>query len=168
MYVRSFTDQLDVGWQEFFKTTDRSVVESFCRNASIDFEWKGNNGLKIRHVCLAVAKHPKTEEMVWFNQLQHWHVGCLDRATRQSLLSLFPEQDLPRNCCYGDGSPIEDSVMEEISEVYRRTAVNFPWRQGDILMVDNMLVAHGRNPYVGPRKILVAMGDMISKEDIQP
>ena len=166
MYVRNFTNKLDVSWQDFFKTTDRSVVEDFCRNASIDFTWKENNGLRTRQVCLAVAKHPKTGEIVWFNQLQHWHLACLDRATRESLLSLFREQDLPRNCYYGDGSAIEDSVIEAIGEVYRQTAVSFPWQQGDILMVDNMLTAHARNAYVGPRKILVAMGEMISKEDI--
>jgi len=166
MYVRNFTDKLDVSWQDFFKTTDKSIVEEFCRNASIDFEWKGNDGLRTRHVCLAVAKHPKTDETVWFNQIQLWHPACLDQATRESLLSLLGEQDLPRNCYYGDGSVIEDSVIEEIGEVYRKTAVSFPWQQGDILMVDNMLVAHARNPYVGPRKITVTMGGMIRKEDL--
>jgi hypothetical protein len=29
-------------------------------------------------------------------------------------------------------------------------------------MLDNMLVAHSRNPFVGPRKIVVAMGEMFS------
>jgi alpha-ketoglutarate-dependent taurine dioxygenase len=53
-------------------------------------------------------------------------------------------------------------VIHHISDVYRDTAVAFPWRQGDILMTDNMLVAHGRNPYQGPRKIVVAMGEMMT------
>ena len=82
---------------------------------------------------------------------------------RESLLSLFGEQDLPRNCYYGDGSIIEDSTIDHISEVYRTAAVAFPWRMGDVLMVDNMLVAHARNPYRGSRKILVAMGEMTCK-----
>jgi alpha-ketoglutarate-dependent taurine dioxygenase len=166
MYVRNFTNKLDVSWQDFFKTADRSVVENSCRNASIDFEWKKDDTLQTRQVCPAVARHPKTSETVWFNQLQHWHLACLDQATRESLLSIFREQDLPRNCYYGDGSAIEDSVIEEIGDVYRKTAVSFPWQQGDILMVDNMLVAHARNPYVGTRKILVAMGEMVNKEVI--
>jgi len=166
MYVRNFTNQLDVSWQDFFRTADRSVVENSCRNASIDFEWKKDDTLQTRQVCPALARHPKTNELVWFNQLQHWHLACLDQATRKSLLSIFREQDLPRNCYYGDGSVIEDSVIEEIGDVYRKTAVSFPWQQGDILMVDNMLVAHARNPYVGARKILVAMGEMVNKEVI--
>jgi alpha-ketoglutarate-dependent taurine dioxygenase len=166
MYVRNFTRGLDVSWQEFFKTSDRSVVERFCKSASIDFEWKDNDGLRTRQICPAVTRHPKTREYVWFNQIQHWHLACLDPATRESLLSLFPERDLPRNCYYGDGSLIEESVIDEVNEVYRRAAVSFPWRPGDILMLDNMLTAHARNPYDGPRKIVVAMGQMIDSEDV--
>jgi alpha-ketoglutarate-dependent taurine dioxygenase len=162
MYVRNFTDDLDVRWQNFFKTSERSEVERYCRNAGIDFEWKGKNGLRIHHISPAVIKHPKTGLMLWFNQIQHWHLSCLDQETRNSLLSLFGPRDLPRSCYYGDGSPIEDSVIDHISEVYRKTAVEFPWRERDILMVDNMLVAHARNAYTGSRKIVVAMGEMMS------
>ncbi len=85
---------------------------------------------------------------------------------RESLLAMFREEDLPRNCYYGDGSPIENSVMQEVLEVYRHSAVNFPWQEGDILMLDNMLTAHGRNPFAGPRKIVVAMGEMINNKDV--
>jgi hypothetical protein len=166
--VRNFTEGLDVSWQDFFKTSDKSAVEHWCRSAGIEFEWTDADGLRIRQVCPAVAMHPKTGEKVWFNQLQHWHLACLDPPTRQSMLSLFPPEELPRNCYYGDGSVIEDSVMEHVGKVYRKTAVSFPWQHGDILMIDNMLVAHARNPYEGPRKIVVAMGEMVAKESLQP
>ena len=70
---------------------------------------------------------------------------------------MFREEDLPYNTYYGDGTPIEDSVVAEIREAYRQERLEFPWRAGDILMLDNMLVAHGRNPYSPPRRVLVAM-----------
>ena len=79
---------------------------------------------------------------------------------KNSMLSLFGEEDLPRNVYYGDGSSIADSVVEELCRVYWSLAVSFPWQVGDILLLDNMLTAHARNPYVGPRKIVVAMGEM--------
>lgn len=166
MYVRNFTDGIDVSWQEFFKTTDRSVVEERCRQASMDFEWK-DNGLRIRQVCQAVAKHPVTGETVFFNQIQLHHISCLEPETRENILSLFDEKDLPRNVYYSDGSVIEDSVVDEIRQVYERVAVRFAWREGDVLMVDNMLVAHARAPFVGSRKIVVAMGEMMSNEQVQ-
>ncbi|MEG5035145.1 amino acid adenylation domain-containing protein [Microcoleus sp. AT3-D2] len=166
MYVRNYTEGLDVSWQEFFRTNDKKEVEDYCRQADIDFEWREDNSLKTRKLRAAIAKHPKTGEWVFFNQLQLHHISCLDLDIRQSMLSVFGEQNLPRNVYYGDGSPIEDSVMEEVGAVYEKAKISFPWQQGDVLMLDNMLAAHGRNPYAGDRKILVAMGEMISSQNI--
>jgi len=166
MYVRNYTDNLDVSWQEFFHTTDKSVVEDYCRQACINFEWK-DNGLRTRQVRPAVTKHPKTDELVFFNQIQLHHISCLDPAVRESLLSLFGEENLPRHVYYGDRTPIEDSVIDEIQAVYREATISFPWRKGDVLMLDNMLTAHGRNPYVGSRKIVVAMGEMMTQKQME-
>jgi hypothetical protein len=75
------------------------------------------------------------------------------------LLSIFREEDLSRNAYYGDGSPIDTSVLDEIRGIYEDEAVIFPWREGDVLMLDNILAAHGRRPFVGARKILVGMAE---------
>jgi amino acid adenylation domain-containing protein len=166
MYVRNYTDGLDVSWKDFFQTEDKSVVEEYCRQAGMEFEWKAGNNLRTRKIRPAIAKHPKTGEMVFFNQLPLHHISCLDAATRASLLSVFGEENLPRNVYYGDGTPIEDSVMAQIQAVYAQAAVSFPWQAGDILMLDNMLAAHSRNPFIGSRKIVVAMGEMIPESGI--
>ena len=101
-------------------------------------------------------------------QAQHWHVSCLDTRTRRRLTGMFSDEELPRHCYYGDGTPIEDSVMSEILDVYARLEVCFPWRAGDVLLVDNVLAAHARNVYEGERKMLVAMGDMMSYTALRP
>jgi alpha-ketoglutarate-dependent taurine dioxygenase len=166
LYVRNFIDGLDVSWQQFFQTTQKKSVEDYCRRANIDFEWKGENHLTTRQRCQAVARHPVTGEMLFFNQVQLHHISCLDPDVRASMLSMFKADDLPRNVYYGDGTVIEDSVMAEISQVYKELAVRFPWQTGDVIMVDNMMVAHARDPFGGTRKILVAMAEMVSQEEI--
>jgi hypothetical protein len=97
---------------------------------------------------------------VLLTQALHWHPAALDPETRASLAELFSEEDFPRHCYYGDGSVIEDSVMRDLNEIYRQIEVAFTWQRGDILMVDNMLTAHARNPFKGERKLCVAMGEM--------
>ena len=160
MYMRNYGEGPGLNWQTVFRTADRAEVEEKCRLNQMEFEWKGDDGLRTRCVRPAAVLHPRTGEPSWFNQAQHWHVSCLDPAVRESLQSMLRDEDLPRNCYYGDGSPIEDSVMSAILDVYRGLEVRFPWQRGDILMLDNVLTAHARRPFAGERKLLVAMGEM--------
>jgi len=159
LYVRNYGDKVDLAWQNVFQTNSKSEVEDYCRNADIEFEWKGNDRLRTRQICQAITTHPKTSETVWFNQAHLFHISSLSSGVRQSLLSTFQEEDLPRNAYYGDGAPIEDSVLEGIRELYQQEAVTFPWQEGDILMLDNMLAAHGRLPFTGSRKVVVGMAE---------
>lgn len=160
MYVRHYTNGLDVSWQNFFRTDEKSTVENYCRYAKIDFEWYDDNSLITRQVRPALAVHPKTNEPVFFNQIQLHHIAYLDTEVRESLLSTFGDKKLPRNVYYGDGTPIEDSAIAEIHEVYQQSQTSFTWQKSDILMLDNMLTAHGRNPYTGDRKVVVAIAEM--------
>ena len=157
MYVRNYGEALDLSWQEVFQTNDRAEVEAYCRKTDIQFEWKDNDILRTSQVCQAVANHPHTGEPVWFNQAHLFHVSSLESQVRDSLLSLG-DGEPPRNAYYGDGTPIEESALEQIREVYAREAVVFRWQEQDILLLDNMLAAHGRRPFRGPRKIVVGMG----------
>jgi alpha-ketoglutarate-dependent taurine dioxygenase len=162
MYVRNYGEGVDLPWQEVFQTADRSAVEEYCRKARMTFEWKDKNRLRTRTVRPATVTHPKTGETIWFNHAHMFHMSNLQPGVREALLAEFREDELPRNAFYGDGSPIESSVLEEIRGVYDEVALRFDWRQGDILMLDNFLSSHGREPFVGPRKILVAMGELFT------
>ena len=166
MYVRNYRDELDLSWQNVFQTTSRAAVEEYCRKVGIEFEWMHGDRLRTRQLCQAVAAHPKTGEMVWFNQAHLFHISSLTSEIRETLISDFSEEDLPRNTYYGDGSAIETSVLDEIREVYQQEAVSFPWQEGDVLMLDNMLTAHGREPYVGSRTVVVGMAEPFSNKNI--
>lgn len=159
MYVRNFGEGAGLSWQTAFQTESRAEVEEYFRATGARFEWKGGDRLRVRHVCQGTAVHPSTGEALWFNQAHLFHVSSVAEEARESLLSMFSEEDLPSNAYYGDGTPIEPSALDEIRGAFREAEVVFPWRAGDILMLDNMLVAHGRRPYAGARRILVAMAD---------
>ena len=165
MYVRNFGDGFGLAWQTAFQTTDRTRVETYCRANDIEFQWKEDDRLRTSQVRPAIARHPRTGEMVWFNHATFFHVSTLEPQIRDGLLAQFEIEGLPNNTYYGDGSPIEPAVLDELRRAYQQEMVAFPWQQGDLLMLDNMLTSHSRKPFVGPRKILFAMGDTYSRED---
>jgi alpha-ketoglutarate-dependent taurine dioxygenase len=168
MYVRNYGSGLDLPWQEVFQTADRGEVEAFCRRSGIDLEWRGQDELRTRQACQATARHPETGEGLWFNQAHLFHPSSLEPELRRFLLEELGEQGLPRQAFYGDGSAIEAGVLDEIRAAYQRHQVTFPWHEGDVLMLDNMLVAHGRRPYEGARRVVVGMAESWPRQQSDP
>lgn len=162
MLIRNFGDGLGLSWQTVFQTTDKGVVDEHCRFNGIQTEWKDNDRLRTRTVRPAVRTHPTTGEPVWFNHATFFHVSTLDPTISAVLMRQFKEEDLPSTTCYGDGSSIEAETLAELREAYQSEMVTFPWQEGDLLLLDNMMVAHGRSPYKGPRAILVGMAQPFS------
>jgi alpha-ketoglutarate-dependent taurine dioxygenase len=159
-YVRNLSSAKGSGysWQDAFESDDPDEVERRCRATGAQFEWLGGGILRLRQVKPATARHPLTREEVWFNQADGFHPSALDPSTYAELMALCGSEGLFRlNAAYGDGTPIEASVLEEVRRVIREETMPHVWQTGDILMLDNMLAAHGRRPFRGPRRIAVAM-----------
>jgi alpha-ketoglutarate-dependent taurine dioxygenase len=159
LYVRNYGHGVDLPWQAVFQTEDRSQVEDFCRQEGMSFEWRGEERLVTRQKCQASALHPRSLDRIWFNQAHLFHVSALEQRVRDSLSARFGEEELPRNAYFGDGSPLDESELQEIRDAYERETVLFTWEAGDVVLVDNMLTAHGRAPFEGPRKVLVGMAE---------
>jgi alpha-ketoglutarate-dependent taurine dioxygenase len=159
-YVRNLPSGKGSGysWQDAFESEDPAEVEQCCAAMGAQFEWLGGGILRVRQVRPATARHPLTGEEVWFNQADGFHPSALDASTYAELLALCGSEDLFRlNVAYGDGTPIEAAALAEVRRVVREEATPHAWRAGDILMLDNMLAAHGRRPFRGSRRIAVAM-----------
>jgi alpha-ketoglutarate-dependent taurine dioxygenase len=166
MLVRNFGEGLSLPWQQSFHAETREEVEEYCRQARIECEWRSDERLRTRQVRPAIVRHPETNEEVWFNHVAFWHVSSLEAGVREAMQGMFAEDELPYNTYYGDGGRIEDKVVAEIRAAYQAETVEFLWERGDVLLLDNMLVAHGRREYAGARRVLAAMGDEVRLEVI--
>lgn len=96
-----------------------------------------------------------------------WHVSTLPAEVAEYLLTEYGPEGVPRSAFYGDGSPIEDETVELIGRLYEENAVSVPWQRGDVLIVDNFLATHAREPFHGDRRILVAMSDLYVNPDFR-
>jgi hypothetical protein len=130
-------------WQEAFETDDRRVVEKYCEEGNVSFEWQTDGGLILIETRPATTTHPLTGEEIWFNQADSFHSG----GDPKSRLDVW----------FGDGGEISDRSLVQIRAAMKSVTVLIKWNLGDVLVLDNLLTAHGRCPFSGPRKILLTM-----------
>ena|SRR3990167_650800 len=167
LYVRNLAGgPFGFTWQEVYQTQDKAEMERFCTESEIDFEWIDENKVRTKQLRPAVAKHPITGEILWLNHGTVLNVFAIEPKLQRILLKFFKEKDLPNNTYYGDGTSISKDVIEELRKAYDSATIAFRWELGDVLMLDNMLVAHGRKPFSGKRKVVVAMAKPVSWKDL--
>lgn len=152
-------------WQDVFASADRDQVEAYCRENAMDVEWGRDDSLTVTYVRPAIHVHPVTGQPVWFNHGLFFNPYSLTPEVREVLLESVGIEGLPYNTTYGDGQAVPHAVLQEIDRAYREHTRSFPWQPGDLLFVDNMLVAHGRRPFTGDRRVLVGMADPVPPQD---
>lgn len=168
LLIRNYTDDIGASWAESFGTDDRTAVENYCRGAAIEFAWLPDGGLRTRQRRSAVIRHPLTGRRCWFNQIAFLSEWTLDPEIREYLVDLYGADGLPFNTRYGNGDAIERETVDLVNRVYQAHTVREPWRDGDLLLVDNLRTAHSREPYEGQRDVLAALADAVHLADCSP
>ncbi|MDN3028243.1 TauD/TfdA family dioxygenase [Streptomyces sp. S.PB5] len=150
---------LGKSWQDTFETDDRDQVDVYLKEAGSDWSWRPDGSLRVSNVRPATLRHPVTGTEVWFNQSDQWHPAALGDETAKALAQIMPAEELPQSVCFADGRPIPDDYVIQVRDRGLDNAVNVDWQVGDLLLIDNVLVAHGRRSFTGKRRVLVAMTD---------
>ena len=83
---------------------------------------------------------------VFFNQLIAAYRGW-DGGSNES----------QKTISFGDGSEISDKTMSIVSDLADHLSFNLVWEKGDVALINNSLVLHGRKPYKGQRSVLASL-----------
>lgn len=158
-YLRNY-GKVGLSWEETFQTTSKTEVENYCSRHAIEWRWDQGGGLHTRQTLPAMRHHPVTGEAVWFNQAHLFHISNLG-SMGSHLLNTLGSDGVPRDALFGDGSEIPVSLLDDIRAIYENHAVLLKWRANDLVVLDNMLWAHGRRPFTGARRVIVAMTKMM-------
>jgi hypothetical protein len=111
--------------------------------------------------------YPLTGQRCWFNQMAFLNQWTIDREMREYLVDIYGEDGLPFTR-FGNGDPIGADVAQSINEVSEANTACERWQPGDLMLVDNVRTAHGREPFEGAREVLVAMADALHLTDCAP
>jgi alpha-ketoglutarate-dependent taurine dioxygenase len=168
LLTRNYTEDIGASVAEAFGTGDRAAVERYCHANAIEFEWQPDGGLRTRQHRSAVIRHPLTGQRCWFNQIAFLNERTIDPEIREYLVDVYGADGLPFNTFYGNGDPVGEEDVRVINEAYQAATVREPWQAGDLLLIDNLRMAHGRDSFQGTREVLAAMADPVHLATCSP
>jgi alpha-ketoglutarate-dependent taurine dioxygenase len=149
-------------WKFAFYTDTRDAVEATCASKGMQVIWNGDGSLTVRNTFAAFTRHPVTGELLYRNSA-HVDPGAgfsasLPDERRQRVEAMLARQELRTGYYFGDGSPISPSESAQLRALFDKLELSWTWRPGDIMLLDNLLTAHGRNPFEGEfRDVQVAL-----------
>ncbi|MGW5118001.1 TauD/TfdA family dioxygenase [Streptomyces noursei] len=168
LLTRNYSEHISLDWRTAFATDQRADVEEYCADNLVSCAWDDDGALRTRQLRPGIIHHPETGEDVWFNHMAFWNSWSLDEEIREALQDEFGADGLPFETGLGDGKPLTRADVDAINAAYEGATLRRTWEPGDILLVDNVLATHGRDPFRGDRRIVVAMGEPVALADCRP
>ncbi|HXZ84402.1 MAG TPA: TauD/TfdA family dioxygenase [Myxococcota bacterium] len=162
------TATLERTWPAMFGSSERAEVERLAAAQGIRCDWLADGSLSITGQCPALRPHPRSGERVWFNQAHVFHLklfryleneGVKDaREQAREYAQRHAAAPLePYACWFGDGGEISEADMAAVRKALDAETRRFDWQPGDLLLLDNFRVAHGREAFRGSRRVLAAL-----------
>ncbi len=135
------------GWKSAFGTEDHAEAEHICKQLKLSLEWLSDGGMKTSCKLPAFGFDNISGKKTWFNHIVNFR-----------LYNFNEEQVGPKRVAYvGNGESFPVDFMDSLQEVIEAEAVNIPWQKGDVMLIDNGLAMHARQPFKPPRSIMAAL-----------
>ena len=145
-------DELDSGqgrsWQKTLGADTKAAAEKKIRDLGYSCEWIEKDCLAVKTRVFQAIKTLTDGNKSFFNQVLAASLGWKNKSS----LGLPP-------VAFGNGDWIREESIGRMSDAARSLTLVRKWSAGDILMVDNHRVMHGRRPFSGskPREVLVSL-----------
>merc|ERR1712087_58056 len=151
-----------VPWQTMYESSDPAEVDSVCRDMKVKTKWNEDGSLTTYRSASAVRNHPVSDVEVWFNHSHLFHPTDLPVSTQKALNRVHSTYEkYPKYCLFDDGTEIPSQYLNEIRKVQKECSMSWDWQAGDLLLLDNYLMCHGRSSFDSKsqpkRRVLASM-----------
>ena len=134
-------------WRSTFLTDSREEAEQKMQDMGMEWKWLDNDELyTVTRALPAIRTDERSGRKTFFNSVVAAYTGWVDSRN-----------DPTKAVRCGDDTPVDGDVLLQTAQAMKEECVAFKWQKGDILLIDNALVMHSRNPFSGRRSILASI-----------
>lgn len=130
-YIRTYPAS---AWQKIYQTDDLSLVESICNENDMQLKVHQDSSITTEYVTSAIQESRCGNYKVFINNI----LPVVEQESKGSNASIVR---------FEDDSKIPDDILKEIKTVTDKLTHSVAWQKGDILMVNNTRLLHGRNSF---------------------
>jgi len=134
-------------WRSTLDVATAEDAETKLSRLGYSWVWHTDGTLEVQTAALDAVKTLEDGTEVFFNQLIAAFLGWKNGA---------------KAIHFGDGSTISEHDMQQVCELADELTFDMPWQAGDLVLVDNFRVMHGRRPFEGTRRILASLAEKAS------
>ncbi len=140
------TSGMGRSWQSTFRAETRDEAEQQLQKMGYSWEWLPNGCLRSTTPVLPAVMEVEPGRRTFFNQLIAAFHGWKDSRN-----------DPTKAVTFGDGSLLNPETMDRVAVIAEELTFDVPWQKGDVALVDNRVVMHGRRTFSGTRKVLASL-----------
>ena len=154
-------------WQDTFNTTNPAEVEEYARERGWSCRWTDKGGVSVSFARASFIEHPRPpcESRAGSSSSSSSSSSLCNTDLSASFYRDWQPHgqldfyDQPYSFKWGDGSEFTDEEKAAWGQAKDRNLRRCQWHAGDLLVLDNIRVMHGRLPYSGQREMAVVLGD---------
>ncbi|ETN36957.1 uncharacterized protein HMPREF1541_07945 [Cyphellophora europaea CBS 101466] len=127
-------------------------IERYGRGEFTTWKWEDDGQtLIIEHRLPAIRTQQNSGLPTLFTGLAaYWKNAKVNQVARKNVTTQL----------FGDGTPIPDKYLERLADITDEIRVLHKWQEGDVLVYDNVIAQHGREPWQGEQGDRVVMASL--------
>ena len=133
-------------WRSTLSVETRKDAETRLAQLGYAWDWLADDALRATTPVLPAIRELPDGRRTFFNQLIAAFRGWADSRN-----------DPSRAITFGDGTPIVGEQMADAIAIADELSFDLQWQAGDVALIDNFLVMHGRRPFEGRRRVLASL-----------
>lgn len=133
-------------WRSTLSCDTRTDAEVRLKKLGYSYEWSAEDTLRVTSPALPAIMELSDGCESFFNQLIAAFRGWKDARN-----------DPTKSVTLGNGAPLDVKALGRAIEIADELSYDLHWQAGDVALLDNYRVMHGRRPYSGKRRVVAAL-----------